>query len=109
MRLLLDECVPRKFKDLLPGHDVRTAREMGWSALRNGELLQLMRRHGFDAFITVDQNLSFQQNIGLSGVAVLLLVARSNRLEDLAVLAPDLLQKLPSAKPGSIERVSQSA
>jgi len=69
VRLLLDECVPRKFKDLLPGHQVSTAREMGWSALRNGELLQLMR----------------------------------------AVLASDLLQKLPSAKPGSIERVSRSA
>lgn len=106
MRLLLDECVPRKFKDLLPGHDVSTAREMGWAALRNGELLELLRRQGFDAFITVDQNVEYQQNIKTSGIAVLVLVARSNRLKDLAVLAPAALERLRTAKAGSVERVT---
>jgi len=94
---------------LLRGHDVSTAREMGWVTLRNGELLALMRRHGFDAFITVDQNLEFQQNIATSGIAVLVLVARSNRLKDLAVLAPELLKRLTSAKTGFVERVTRAA
>lgn len=105
MRLLLDECVPRKFKDLLRGHDVSTARQMGWAALRNGELLALMRQHGFDAFITVDQNVAFQQNIKSSGIAVFVLVARSNRLRDLTPLAPGVLRELMSATAGSLVRV----
>ena len=58
MRLLLDECVPRKFKDALPGHEASTAREMGWSGKRNGELLALMREHRFEAFVTGPERLS---------------------------------------------------
>ena len=81
MRLLLDECVPRKLKDALPGHEVSTAREMGWSGLQNGELLALMRQHGFEGFITVDQNVEFQQNVKASGIAVIVLAARTNRIE----------------------------
>ena len=105
MRLLLDECVPRKFKDLLPGHDVCTAREMGWSGLRNGELLKLMGGNAFDVFITVDQNVEFQQNVKGSRVAVIVVSARSNRFKDLAPLAAQILQKISSAKAGTLERV----
>ena len=82
MRLLLDECVPRKFKDALPGHDVRTARE------------------------TVDQNVGFQQNVAASGIAVIVLRARSNRLKDLLPLAPAVLKKLSTVRPGALEHVT---
>ncbi|MDO8630669.1 MAG: hypothetical protein Q7R41_09250 [Phycisphaerales bacterium] len=59
MRLLLDECVPRplKLKRDLVGHDVRHVVDMGWSSKRNGELLHLMVAGGFEALLTVDQNL----------------------------------------------------
>ena len=57
MRILLDECVPRRLGRELAGHDVRTVPEMGWSSKRNGELLQLMAAQGFEVFLTVDQNL----------------------------------------------------
>lgn len=63
MRLLLDECVPRPLKGDLPGHDVHTVDEMGWSSKRNSELLQLMLAERFDCLLTVDQNIQFQQNI----------------------------------------------
>ena len=106
MRLLLDECVPRNFKDALQGHDARTAQEMGWSGKRNGEVLRLMREHRFDVFITVDQNVGFQQNVAASGIAVIVLAARSNRLKDLLPLAGGVLQKLSQIKPGALERVS---
>ena len=106
MRLLLDECVPRKFKHLLQGHDVSTAREMGWSGLRNGDLIALMRQRGFEVLVTVDQNIEFQQNLRPTGIAVLLLTARSNRFKDLAPLAAPLLAKLASLKPGFLEKVS---
>jgi hypothetical protein len=66
MRLLLDECVPRPLKRDLPGHDVHTVVEMGWSSKRNGELLRLMLADRFEAFLTVDQNIEFQQNVKAS-------------------------------------------
>ena len=66
MRLLLDECVPRPLKHDLIGHDVSHVNDMGWSSKRNGELLRLMAAERFDAFLTVDQSLEFQQNIRAS-------------------------------------------
>jgi len=106
MRLLLDECVPRKFKNALPGHEVSTVREMGWSGRRNGELLALMREHRFEAFLTVDQNVEFQQNVRASGIAVIVLAARTNRLKELQPLAPAVLRALPTMKPGTLERIT---
>ena len=97
MRLLLDECVPRKFKDALPGHNVRTAREMGWSGKQNGELLTLMGEHRFEAFISVDQNVEFQQNVKASGIAVVVLAASTNRLKELRPLALHFVK--PAALP----------
>src|SRR5450759_4296634 len=88
MRLLLDECVPLRLKQDLPGHDVYTVREKGWSSKRNGELLRLMRAEGFQCLLTVDQNLEFQQNLRESGVSVILIAARSNRLRDLKPAVP---------------------
>ncbi len=106
MRLLLDECVPRKLKDALPGHEVRTAREMGWSGLGNGELLARMRAQRFEAFLTVDQNVEFQQNVKESGIAVIVLAARTSRLKELRPLAPAILRTLLTIRPGTIERVT---
>jgi hypothetical protein len=67
MRLLLDECVPRPLKRDLVAHDVWHVVDMGWSSKHNGELLQLMVAEGFDALLTVDQNLDFQQNLRAAG------------------------------------------
>ena len=106
MRLLLDECVPRKFKRELPGHETSTVSEMGWSGKRNGELLALMRTRDFDAFVTVDRNVQFQQNIKASGIAVVVIEARTNRPEELRPLAPAVLQALSTITPGSLTRVS---
>lgn len=83
MRILLDECVPRPLKRELPGHDVHTVPEMGWSGKKNGELLQLMLPENFEVFLTVDQNLRYQQNLWAANIGVVVLVAPSNRLADL--------------------------
>jgi hypothetical protein len=107
MRLLLDECVPRKFRQEISGHDVLTAQEMGWSGKRNGDLLALMREERFEVFITADQNLEFQQNVAASGIAVVVLAARTNRLKDLQPLAPRLLEALSSIRPGQLARVGR--
>ena len=62
MKVLLDECVPRKLKREIANHEVVTVTEHGWSGIVNGELLKLAETE-FDIFLTVDQNLSFQQNL----------------------------------------------
>jgi hypothetical protein len=74
---------------------------MGWSTVKNGELLSLAARR-FDAFVTVDRNLSFQQNLPSFDIAVFVLRARTNRLADLRPLVPDLLALLATAQPGTV-------
>ncbi|WP_293142511.1 MULTISPECIES: hypothetical protein [unclassified Microcoleus] len=83
MRILLDECAPRPLKRELVDCDIRTVVEMGWSGKKNGELLRLMSQEGFTILLTTDQNLRYQQNLQQAGVAVVVLVASSNRLPDL--------------------------
>ncbi len=104
MRLLLDECVDRRLAGLILGHDVKTVPEVGWAALKNGELLGRAERD-FDVFITVDRNISFQQSISRFSIAIVVLGARSNRVADLRVLIPQLLEILPTAKPGAVTLV----
>lgn len=99
MRIFLDECVDRRLARDLAGHEVRTARQMGWTAIGNGELLALASRE-FDVFLTVDRNLAFQQNVGALTIAVIVLHAPTNRLADLRPLVPQLLAALEAAKPG---------
>src|SRR5271154_4990998 len=102
MRILLDECVPRPLQRELPGHDVHTVPEMGWAGKKNGELLQLLVSQGFEVFLTVDQNIQHQQNLQAAGVAVLILIAPSNRLADLVPLIPSTIATLNSIKPGDV-------
>ena len=63
MKVFLDECVDWRLARDIVGHDVKTARQMGWTTIKNGTLLTLASEH-FDVFVTVDRNLSFQQNLG---------------------------------------------
>jgi hypothetical protein len=102
VRIFLDECVDWRLARELLGHEVKTARDMGWTTLKNGELLALVSRQ-FDAFVTVDQNLSFQQYLAAFAVAVFVLRAKTNRLRDLQALVPALLAALPSAVPGTAQ------
>jgi hypothetical protein len=88
------------------GHDVRTVPEMGWSGKKNGELLQLMAAKGFEVFITVDQTLRYQQNLQAAAVAVVVLVAASNRLTDLLPLMPSARAALASIKPGAVVEIT---
>ncbi len=97
MRVLLDECLPRRLKRELVGHDVRTAPEMGWASKTNGELLALAAGE-FDVFLTVDRNLSYQQDVSAVDIAVVVLVARSNALDALRPLVPLVLDALANPK-----------
>ena len=113
MKVLLDHCVPRRFGKLLVGHEVRTAFEMEWSGLRNGALLAQASGQ-FDAFVTVDQNVHFQQNLTALPLPTAILVAPNNRFQTLAPyaatvngwLARPLVRELVRIEtPGQIVRV----
>ena len=104
MRILLDESLPIELRDELPQHRVRSVQEMGWSALKNGELLRRAVDE-FDVFLTADQNLQYQQNIKTLPIAVAVLVAKSNRIQSLKPLVPSLLSSLDSMQPRTLLRI----
>lgn len=101
MKLLLDNNIPKKLKLDFPEHEVFTAREMGWSQNSNGELLDLLIQRKFDALVTFDKNLQYQQNFKRYPIAVLVLVASSNEYPFLENLIPELRRTLKRRlKPG---------
>jgi hypothetical protein len=104
VKILLDECVDWRLARDLHGHEVRTARQMGWAAIKNGELLSLASEI-FDVFVTVDRNLAFQQNTGSISIGIVVIQAKTNRLADLKPLVPQLMMAIESARPGAVQHV----
>lgn len=100
MRLVLDESVPAKLRRHLPGHEVRTSPEMGWAGVKNGKLLALAAST-FDVFVTVDNNMPFQQNLATLPIALVVLDSLSNELQALLPLLPRLEQELAALEPRS--------
>jgi hypothetical protein len=105
MRVLLDACVPKGLRRSLSRYEVRTAPEMGWGDLDNGDLLDAMEGH-FDALVTVDRLLPQQQHIRDRPLRVVVLRAKSNRLSDLLPLVPDLLAALSTLEAGAVKEVA---
>ena len=101
MKVFLDECVDWRLMREVVGHEVNTARQMGWTTIKNGALLALASQQ-FDVFVTVDRNLAFQQNLEGLSIAVIVLRAHTNRLADLKPLIPDLMATIESAPPGTV-------
>jgi len=104
VRVLLDECVPRRLRRELPGHDVLTVSEMGWSGVKNGPLLRRAAQE-FDVFLTVDQGVEYQQNLLGLDLAIVVMVAATNDIEDLRPLMPRVRETLTSASPGILIKV----
>jgi hypothetical protein len=96
--------LPKKLKQLLPGHEVWTASERGWAGKRNGDLLALAQAE-VDAFLTVDRSLRFQQRVSKFDIGVVVLTAPNNTLEALQPLMPAALQALRSLKKGQVLQV----
>jgi predicted nuclease of predicted toxin-antitoxin system len=107
MKVLLDECVPRKLKREIANHEARTVTESGWSGLKNGELLALAEVE-FNVFLTVDQNLIFQQNLQRFNIGIILIVARNNRFKTLLPLMPEVNAMIEEVKPGELARIGGS-
>ena len=105
MRVLLDECVPKRLGRELIGHDVRTVRHQGWSGKKNGELLRLMSAAGFEVLLTVDKGIRHQQNLRSAGVAVVVMISHGNRFSDLLPLMPKVSMALNTIQPGDIVEI----
>ena len=105
MRVLLDESLPRPLARQIVGHDARTVSQMKWTSLSNGALLK-QAATAFDVLLTADQNIEFQQNLSTLPLAIVVLVAESNRLESLEPLVPAVLQALAAISPKTLVRVA---
>jgi len=88
VRVLLDNCVPRRIGRLLEGHDVEHAARAGLAELANGELLRAAGQLGFDVLLTVDRNLERQQNLATLPFPVIVMIARRNTVDALRPLLP---------------------
>jgi hypothetical protein len=104
MRILLDESLPHDLAALILDHHVSTVRDEGWTSVKNGKLLALASTR-FDAFLTADRNLEFQQNLAKLPIAVVVLVARKNRVQDLEPLLPELAVVLNDLLPRTLRKV----
>jgi 5-methylthioribose kinase len=106
VNILLDECVDRRLARDLVGHSVSTVPKMGWAGIKNGVLLALAENE-FEAFVTVDRKISVEQDVKKFKISVILLRARTNRLEDIRPLAVELLEKLPRAAAGELTLIGE--
>jgi hypothetical protein len=104
MRLLLDEHLPIGLSAELHGHAVDTASDRRWTGIKNGELLRRMIGH-YDVLVTVDRSIEFQQHLSTLPFGIVLVRARSNRMQDLRPLVPSILSALETVQAGRIWRV----
>jgi predicted nuclease of predicted toxin-antitoxin system len=101
VKILLDECVDRRLARDLVGHSVTTVPQHGWAGIKNGDLLALAEKE-FDMFVTVDRKIALEQDMTRFALAVVLLRARTNRLEHIRPLAAMLLEQLEHAPVGAL-------
>src|ERR1700752_699215 len=101
MKLLLDECVPKRLKNDFPGHEIWTVKDVGLKGVKNGELLRAAAER-FDVLITVDRRMQFQQNLLQFNLALVVLIANPCRYVQLKVLAPQTLECLKTIRAGEI-------
>jgi hypothetical protein len=107
MKVLLDECIPRKLKRELLDHDCRTVSEAGFAGQKNGRLLSLAENSGFQVFVTMDKGLEYQQNLLSRRIGILLIRASSNRFADLLPHVEACRLALNSIGPGELIRIGQ--
>jgi hypothetical protein len=106
MKVLLDENLPHALRAQLSGHDVFTVQYLGWSGTKNGRLLIRAVNAGFDVMVTMDDGVPYQQNISTLRLAVIVLGAVSNDMDDLRPLMPRLRRAIKSIKPGTVMRIA---
>ena len=105
MRILLDESVPSRLGALLIGHTSISVQRRGWSGIKNGKLLALAAGE-FDVLLTADKGMEYQQNLSALPVSILIVLARSNRMEHLSVALPFILETLQQMPPCTLRKIA---
>lgn len=104
MRVLLDENLPHDLISELADYEVVTVQGLGWAGVKNGELLH--RAAGqVAAFLTMDRRLEHEHDLGALPFGVVVVRARSNRVQDLRPLVGAIREALTRIGPGKVERV----
>jgi len=102
MKILIDECLPKRTKSLLTSYTVFTTEEMGWASLENGDLLKAAVESEFDILLTVDKNLEYQQNIKSFNISVVVFDVHINKIENISPLIPKLIDKINTFEKGIV-------
>jgi hypothetical protein len=102
MKVLLDECVPKRLAQSFVGYDCITVPNAGLAGVKNGELLSAAERLGFEIFITIDQGIAYQQNLSGRRIAILVLRPKTSRLVDLLPLVPECLAQMQTVASGDL-------
>ena len=92
---------------MLVGHEATTVPKSGWAGIKNGKLLALAATK-FDVFLTADRNIEFQQNLSALPIAILIILARSNRMDEMRPLVPEILVELNHLPPKTLRKVGDA-
>jgi len=106
MKVLLDECLPKRLKFLLIGFDVKTVTELGWNSLRNGELMKVAIENKFEVLLTIDKNLEFQHNLKSYNITIAVFDVPKSKIEFLTPLIPKFVEKIEKFEKGKAYRIS---
>jgi len=98
MKILLDECVPKRIKAHLKNHELFTARELDLGGVKNGELLKYCCAHDFDILLTIDKNMIHQQNLDKYPLTIAVLNSRSSDIKELLLFLPNFMDQMDHFK-----------
>jgi predicted nuclease of predicted toxin-antitoxin system len=108
MKILADECLPVRIKSLFPDFILSTVNELGWSGLKNGDLLKKAVIENFEIFLTVDKKIIYQQNISNYKIGFIIIDVTQNKLEEIVPLKELVIESLQTIKPFEIVQISSS-
>ena len=108
MKIIIDECLPKKLTQIFPDHEAWTVPEIGLAGSEDGKLLDELDARNIDVFITIDGNIEFQQRFIGRKFGTVLIRSVSNRLENLLHLQDELSDAIKKANSGNIQRVPDS-
>jgi predicted nuclease of predicted toxin-antitoxin system len=105
MRILIDECVNPRVKQAFKSHDAKTVIEMDWRGIGNGKLLALAEEKQFQVFVTVDQNLEYQQNMAARKLGFVVVHVPDNNIKYYEPIFARMCEVAEAVKPGHLIHV----
>lgn len=105
MKIVIDECLPKRLRRLLPENDVWTVPQIGLAGTKDAELLDELTVREIDVFITIDGNIEYQQNFSGKSFGTVVIRAVSNRFQDLQVLETPLSEAVSQVRAGQVIRI----